>query len=146
MCRGGGGLGATSPHKPACKNCASLCSFLLRSLTGHFVIFHEPVYASVFPCPFPLTEHDAHLLCVQLFRSLKPKAANFTCSFPHLECLHLTLQTNSNMLAGRVVVIVAGINIWKVKTPAYSSAHACTVHLQVQTHSANKRWSLALHV
>lgn len=105
MCRGGGGLGATSPQKPACKNCAFLCSFRLRPLTGHFVIFCKPVCCLCVSLPIS-SYWNPHWPFQSSFIPFSPaKPANLTHSFLQLEFLQLRHQTNSNILADRRVVI-----------------------------------------
>lgn len=96
----GGGLGATSPHRSACKKkqkknnkkCASLYSFLLRPLSGHFVIFCKPVCCLRVSLPMPtFPARTCFILCCQACK-------------PHLFCTvnySLWHHMASSMLAGR---------------------------------------------
>lgn len=150
MCRGGGGLGATSPHKPACKNCSSLRSFLLRSSHWSFCHLLKNQYAPLcFPAHFQWWKFTLAfffvVVVVQLFHSLYLSMQTSSAGFCTLKFFLWHIKRVVT-LAGMVVVMVAGINSRKSQDlpPIHPPICMYSTFAGTDTHArtANKWWVL----
>lgn len=123
MCRGGGGLGATSPQTPACKNSAA--SAYVASLVITLSSSTNLCLVSAFPWPvFPLVEMHTDLFRRSLVQlSVKPHPQFSAPCFASAETSNKWHHIGRREGCDRSQ---------QVKAPAYSSTHARREQAQVQ--------------